>query len=45
MKNNTLGELNFADLNDDEMKALKKAEEAINRVSGKKVFLMAMCKD
>lgn len=45
MKTNGLGELNFAELNDDDLMALKKAEEVINKHSGKKVFLMAMCKD
>lgn len=43
MKNNKLGELNFADLNEEEMQALKNAEDVINKASGRKVYLMALC--
>ena len=45
MKNNKLGELNFAELNEEDMNALKAAEDVINKASGKRVFLMALCKD
>jgi hypothetical protein len=45
LKNNKLGELNFADLSEKEMRALKNAEDAINTASGKKIYLMALCKD
>lgn len=45
MKTNALGDLNFASLDEEDLKALQKAEEVINKHSGKKVFLMAMTKD
>lgn len=45
MKSNALGNLNFANLDEEDLKALKKAEEVINKHSGKEVFLMAMTKD
>jgi len=45
MKNTNLTELDFADLSQEDLQALKNAEEVINRARDKKIFLMAICRD
>jgi len=45
LKNSTLGELSFAELNEEELQALKNAEDVINKISGRRVYLMALAKE
>ena len=43
MKNYKLGTLDFAELDREQMDALRKAEQVINREGQKPVYLMALC--